>query len=425
MKKKHVIIGASAAALGVLTKLRALAPHDDIFCIAAQPEMPFNTCLLANYLSTGSQVKGLHTKPQRFFDEHAISLQLNTRVIEIDNRRGRIQDEHERYYDFDTLFLGIGTEPGFILSDFTPQKGMYRFHTLADTIAIDAFIKTDRPKTALVIGAGLSGLECADALTQRGLCVTIIDTEPHPLPKMVIPEAGKMLTNRLYRAGTFYYQTPRVDTILVEPISGRAVGVHLKNNTELFADMIVTAIGSHRQLCLINPFEFSFHANGGIVVDRHMHTTVKNVYCGGDAASVPTPAAEGFIESNITHMRNTTWPDAMQQGMVAAHAMAGKPIDYPGLVTVTSSSFYGIDFVATPLLRDADDNDDVVTYASDDWIHTFILRDGQLHAFSLLGNLRNIGILRKLLTTRERFDLRILDPLGGVQDPTERSIVEQ
>ena len=193
MKKTHIVIGASAAAIGVLSKLRALAPEDEIVCIAAQSNMPFNTCLLANYLSTGTPPAGLYTRPESFFKKNNIQLHLETSIKRIEPGADRIFDHLEKQYSYDTLFLGVGTRQRILPVDFIPESGYFRFAELSDVIAIETFLKTHMPKTAIVVGAGLSGVECADALTERGLRVTLVDTASFPLPRLLIPEAGAIL----------------------------------------------------------------------------------------------------------------------------------------------------------------------------------------------------------------------------------------
>ena len=170
MTKIHLILGSSAASIGVLGKLRKLCPDDTIICLTAQAEMPYNTCLLADYLSEGTPPKTLWTKTAAFFSENRIEFHRNHRVTHIDATGKIVTCDNGTTFAYDTLFIGTGTTQRKLQVSQPVKSGLFGFQTLEDTAAMDNLLsKSDTfPQTALVIGAGLSGVECADALTERG-----------------------------------------------------------------------------------------------------------------------------------------------------------------------------------------------------------------------------------------------------------------
>jgi NAD(P)H-nitrite reductase large subunit len=413
MKKRHLIIGSSAASIAVLSKLRPLAPDDDITCVTAQSEMPFNTCLLANYLSSGIMPTALYTKPESFFTKNNITLHLNSKVCWIDPRAQSIVDEKgiTRYYD--TLFIGIGRTPIMVPTDFTPLSGYFRFHSLNDVIALDTYLKTSHPKTALVIGAGLSGIECADALAERGLVVTIIDPATHPLATMINKEAGDMLDTMMRKHNTTFYPELKASRVLVEPISGKAVGVLATNNYELYADVVVSAIGTLNNTILSRQ-AVPHLLQEGIPVNSHMQTATTGIYAGGDVASVPTPINTAGLSLIGRTVRSCTWPDAVQQGMIAGQNMASVPVEYPGVIPVISSHFFNTQVVSGGIFETWDQNKKMITHRGENWVHYFVISRNALIGFFMLGNIRNIGLYRKLITNQEPFDTALLDPLKDI-----------
>ena len=102
--KKHLIIGSSAAGMGAI-KLRTLSPHDNITCLTASTEMPYNTCLLADYLADATYPAGMWTKPDTFFKTKNIELKRSVRIMEIDPTNQRVTDHHGKSHTYDTLFL--------------------------------------------------------------------------------------------------------------------------------------------------------------------------------------------------------------------------------------------------------------------------------------------------------------------------------
>jgi len=413
MKKRHLIIGSSAASIAVLSKLRPLAPDDEITCVTAQSDMPFNTCLLANYLSSGIMPAALYTRPQSFFDKNNIALHLKSKICTINTHAQTTIDEHGVIRNYDTLFLGIGLTPITVPTDFTPLSGYFRFHSLSDVVAIDTFLRTHHPKTAIVIGAGLSGIECADALAERGLIVTVVDPATHPLASMINKEAGDMLDLMMRKHNTTFYPEMKVSRVLVEPIQGKTSGVLLTNNCELYADMVVSAIGA------INNAQLSQQAVpslllDGIPVNSHMQTVTPGVYAGGDVATVPTPHSSSRSSYVPCAVRSCTWPDAVQQGMIAAYNMAGIQTEYAGAVVTLSSHFFNTQVVSGGSLRTWDRNKKTITHHGENWYHHFIISKNALLGFFMLGNIRNVGIYRKLIANQEAFDITLLDPLKDI-----------
>lgn len=397
--KRHIIIGASAAGMGVLSKLRALAPNDTIICITAQPEMPYNTCLLANYLGTSEMPRGLFTKPESFFTTHNIQLYRNTRVIDLNTQTRTITCDNATTLSYDTLFLGLGTSPLWLPGMPPNLKNVFRFHTLDDTEQLRAYI-AQKPKTALIIGGGLSGVECADALTERGISVTLVEAAQHLLPTLLSHEGSTLLQHHMQAAGSTVHTATRVVRIIHN--TERAQGVELANGTILPADMIVSAIGTKSNVALAQSAGIVCRDNA-IIVDHTMRTSDPSVFSGGDVALVPSSQPGVWVKS-------CTWPDAMQHGMIAAHHMAGgSSVFYQGLTPVMSSVFYGTQFVSCgPVV--APPRDAIVHQRSGiNWHHTFITKGSSLLGFMMLGNVHSVGALRILVATQEAYNPTLFD----------------
>lgn len=392
MKKRHIILGSSAAGIGVLNKLRKLAPDDDILCLTAQAEMPYNTCLLADYLSEGTPPRTLWTKTAAFFDQNNITLQRETRITEIDPSQQRVTDQHGTHYSYDSLFIGTGTRAYRLPTERPATSGLFGFQTLTDTTGLDSFLRTETPKTALVIGAGLSGVECADALTERGLSVTIAEYATGVLPTLINHDASATIEQNLTAAGSLFRGGSRVEHICVNN-EGRACGALLSDGTLLSADLVVVAIGAQPNSGIAADAGLAIQENS-IVVDTALRTSHEGIYAGGDVAAVP-------LHGSKKHVRSCTWPDAMQQGIFAARSLAGTPAVYPGVTIVLSSHFYGTQFVsAGPVTHPPAEYQQVVR-RGDGWYHQYLIHNNRLKGFCLVGKLEQIGVLRRFLTTQE------------------------
>jgi len=136
-------------------------------------------------------------------------------------------------------------------------------------------------KKVLVIGAGLIGSEYANDLTGAGVSVEVVDPMPTPLASLLPAAAGTALKNVLAEKGvTFHFGT------VVESLDSNGSGViaTLKNGTKVEADVVLSAIGVRARTDLA--VQAGADVNRGIVTDRSLETSVKNVFALGDCAEV-------------------------------------------------------------------------------------------------------------------------------------------
>lgn len=391
-KKRHVIIGSSAAGIGVLSKLRKLAPDDEIICLTAQKEMPYNTCLLADFLSEGEQPKAIWTKTQEFFDVNNIQLHRDTPIVSLDSKKKIVTSDDGTTFPYDTLFIGTGMRPISLPVHHPNPHGVFRFHTMNDTLALDAHLRTNKPQSALVIGAGLSGVECADALVERGLSVTVIDAAQHLLPTLIDKEASRVIKGHLTRHDVIFQPNSYVRSLSTDR-HGSIDGVILEDGGTIHADMVISALGARPVIGFAHEAGVALE-KGGIAVNKYMQTNLPDVYAGGDVAVVADQLNGGMVKS-------CTWPDAMMHGMLAARAMAGQPKAYPGVTMVLSSVFFDTKFVSCGPVVNPPAKYDIIEHGDTTYHHRYLLQEKVLKGFLLVGHLDHIGTLRRWVTTKQ------------------------
>ena len=92
------------------------------------------------------------------------------------------------------------------------------------------------------------------------------------------------------------------------------------------------------------------------------------------------------------------WPDAMQQGMLAASAMAGNPRAYAGPSLIISSAFFGLKFAHAGIFEPIAQ---IYKEQGEDFCHQYLLENGILKGFQVLGNRHNLGHLRRILLIKQ------------------------
>jgi len=387
MKPTYVVIGASAAGLAAVTKLRELAPTATIACLTAEQDIPCNRCLLSDLIAGNKTVETIAAKPDRFFMEHNIFLMRNALVVDIDPKQQIVRLKTGQTITYDKLFLGTGRSGWVPAIPGAECNGVFPFYSTKNARDILTYIATHTVRHVTVVGAGLSGLECADALATRGLNVTIIEQAPHILPKQLNTEGAAFLASLLQQKGVTIQTDCRVDEIGDE--KNRVRSVTLSNGQTIATDMVVFALGGKINIELAQIAGLTCYDNG-IIVTPTMQTSNPHIFAGGDVCMV-----KDIITGNL--VQSCTWPDAVLQGMTAAYNMTGGSRLYEGTMIITSSTIANTTFVTCGPIANPPAHYKQMVTRGDGFYHLRLEDNGVLKGFAMIGNVDNVGQLRRQL----------------------------
>ena len=176
------------------------------------------------------------------------------------------------------------------------------------------------PRSAIVLGGGVIGVEFASVWKSFGVDVTIVEGLPHLLP--LEDEASSKLIERAYRRrgikfelGTFFSAAEYTD---------EGVRVTLADGKTVDADLLLVAVGRGPVSAGLGYDQVGVKTDRGyVVVDDHCRTSIEGIYAVGDLIPTLQLAHVGFGE-----------------GILVAEQIAGlavAPIDYDGVPRVTYS----------------------------------------------------------------------------------------
>jgi NAD(P)H-nitrite reductase large subunit len=436
--KTHVIIGAAAAGIGVLNTLIKLDPISRIICISDESENPYNKCFLADYLHKVKQEHELNIVRTELLNNPNVHLFLGIRATKINPAEKTIELSDGTTLPYDTLFIGTGSSPVMPpitgLQDGLSRRieGCFTFHTIADANKIMAYAKDYGVKAVAIVGAGLSGLECADSLRSWGLDVTVIERSDRVLARQVDVQGSDFIGAMMRSAGAELLCNQTVSEIVHE--NGRVAGVRLENSFRIPQDfgtngnldekactnvsieknnsrssrslegdrdsvlpfqMVIIATGLKPNVDLARSAGLALR-DGYIHVDDSMGTSAPSIFAGGDCVMVLDQITKQYVAS-------CTWPDAMQQGSVAAHGMAQIKKSYPGAAVVTSSAFFGKTLVTCGLVSNFSPEFEVRITQGDDFYHKLVLDQGILKGYLLIGSTAQASKLRRAILTGEKW----------------------
>lgn len=388
MQKSYLIIGASAAGVSAAAKLRQLDATSEIVVLTEETDAPYNKCFLADYLSGLKDLNGLLIKKETFFEDQNITLKLGHRVLSIVPEKQQVFCANGISFSYDKLLLAVGGSVKFPpIPGLTAENGVLPFYTLQDTKTILHKAKQPAVKNVVIIGAGLSGLECADSIVDYVDSVTVIEREKHVLSRTIPNDAAQFIQAKMEQEGIKFLPNTCVNSVTNKSVT-------ISNGTVLQADMIVCAMGAQPNGWLAKEAGLAVD-NGAIVTDDFLKTSDQNIYAAGDVALVTDKLTGQKIKS-------CAWPDALVQGMNAASNMAQIPKKYLGTVTVTSSAFFGVKFVACGNLKSMNTSYNSKLRKNNESFALTFLENGVVKGFLLIGKTGQLSHLKRSLLTGQK-----------------------
>ena len=195
-----VVIGGSDAGISAALRAQELEPSAEITVLVADDYPNFSICGLPYFLS-GETPDWRALAHRSKFPGLNILRRHVARRIDASNRAVSLEHaEQEMTMRYDRLVIATGARPARPDLPGSTLEGVFLLHTMDDSFAVHRFLKERNPRTAVLVGAGYIGLEMADALTQRGLDVTLLCRAETVLPT-VDPALGRLVQEELERHG--------------------------------------------------------------------------------------------------------------------------------------------------------------------------------------------------------------------------------
>ncbi len=392
-QKTYIVIGTSAAGLAAVQKIRQLDPLCRILCFSDEPELPYNKCFLADFLSGRAEIAGVYTKPVSFFQSLSVELYLGVRVLSIDRTNQSITCSNGLTYDYTALLLAVGgvaRKPSCRYQAGT--YGLFSFHTLRDAQAVQASAMQKKSVSSVVLGAGLTGLEVADALRVQGHAVTVIEQQSRILMRHLDEEGAAFITRCLQKHSVTLLIGKAVEELISDD-EGCIASVRLSNGTTILTKLVVAALGATARLELPEAAGLTIE-QGAVVTDDVMRTSDPAIFAAGDVA---------LVKNVLTgeKMRTALWPDAVSQGMHAAYAMVDQRRPYRGVVPVATATFFGTSFHSAGFLEASGDGwSERIERTPEGYSKVILDQQGVVKGFVCMGDLvsKTLSYKRSMVT---------------------------
>ena len=308
MTQSVCIVGGALAGGTAAVTLRQMGFDGELFLISDEINADYDRPSLSKSVLCGQQECPPPLFESGWIESNRIELLPSTRVDKLHTDAGELVLSNGSTLRADKILLCTGSRARMPEIGGIARPGVFSLRTDLDSIAIRSSISTG--SEVVIIGGGLIGCEVATSLVKLGCKVTVVESAPALLLR-VLGEVGNWMHSRLATLGVTVLLNSQVTSI---EGNGHVTGVQLASGDKLSADVILVAIGAEPNAQLA--VQAGLVCERGIVVDARGVTSNENILAAGDVASWPIRG--GGRRSLETYL------NSQAQAQIAAAAILGR-----------------------------------------------------------------------------------------------------
>lgn len=353
MVRRIVIIGGGCGGGTAAQFARKTDRTAEITIIERETYPQYSRCGLPYGISgIIPELTNLIEAPEERLKKNRISLMLGSEVTQIDKEKKIAHvktPDKELDLPYDSLVLATGAKAvvppikGAFKDGGKPgelKKGVFVLRTIEDARGIQSL--GYKGKRAVIVGAGLVGLEVAEALMIRGCKVTIIEYLPNCILAMVDADMAQMMADAIIKHGVKMFTEHQVVEILGDEKANGVVAQNRQTNEErdFYADLIVIATGQRGETELAKQIGCKVGTTKQIMVDDRCETCVPGVYAVGDCTEYPDLVTNKPYVSGLGTI-------AVKMAMIAGvNAAGGKALLPKGFLITRATEPFGCQVAA-------------------------------------------------------------------------------
>jgi NADPH-dependent 2,4-dienoyl-CoA reductase/sulfur reductase-like enzyme len=283
MSVRLAIVGGSDAGIEAARRVREIDAGTEVTVLVGDAYPNYSICGLPYYVAGDvPDWRSLAHRSRAELEATGMRLWLEHRATGLDAEakelRVRRPDGSADTLNYDRLILATGAVPVRPPLDGLDLDGVHLLHTMDDAFVLNRAAGDAR--SAVIVGAGYIGLECAEALTQRGLKVTVVERLPEVLPTVDTP-LGALVRDELVRHGV---DVRTATTVLAISDENGHLRVHGEPSLDVLADLVLLSVGVQPDVSIAVDAGAGLGARGAIAVDATMATSLPDVWAAGDCA---------------------------------------------------------------------------------------------------------------------------------------------
>ena len=342
MAKRIIIVGANASGVEAASAARKKDRTAEITLITQEKTAGYSRCGLPFVI--GGQIpnfRDLIVYPPAYFQMLKLNLKNETKVTAINTKDKTVTTLDKagatETLQYDSLVIATGADSFMPPIKGREKQGIFSLRGLEDGEKIDQAVK-DGAKSAVIMGAGLIGLETGVALMERGLKVTVVEMLPQILPQMLDADMAKQVQEALQEKGMCILTGKCVEEFLGD----EKVTAIMAGGEKIEADLFISAFGVRANTKLAVDAGIPLGETRAIKTNARMETDIKDVYAVGDCAEAPNIVTHKPVCSQLGTI-------AVRQGKVAGANAGGGYALFTGVLASAVTKLFDTDVGVTGL----------------------------------------------------------------------------
>lgn len=376
---KYLIIGNSAAAVGAVEGIRRTDAEGQITVLSREKYHTYSRPLISYLLEGKTDLDRMKYRPDSFYADNKADF-VNAEAREI-RPKEKIVVTDKGDFSYDKLLIATGSNP-FIppFEGLDSVEDKFTFMSLDDALGIRE--KVSKGSRVLIIGAGLIGLKCAEALAKLAGSVTVTDISAQVMPSVLDEECAALVKKVIEDNEIRFNLSDSVKRFE----KGKA---YMASGGTIEFDILVVAAGVRPNTTLFGPLG---EAARGIPVDEMCKTPAEDIYAAGDCTV-------SFDITTGKYRILALLPNAYMQGCCAGTNMAGGNMEYKNAFPLNAIGFFGYHILsAGSMAGDSFTQTDGTNYKR------LFTEGGKLKGFLMSGEIARAGIYTSLIREQTPLD---------------------
>lgn len=377
----HIVIaGGGPAAAEAAIAIRQYDQMSTIDLYSAENVHPYRRPLLPKVLSGEFTKEKLLIQPPDFYVQHNINIHLAERVLKVDPTKQTVTLQSNEVVAYDRLLLAVGRKSRRFAVAPDVQDKILTLHSIADVEKINSLL--NRAADITVIGGGILGLECADALLKRNFKVNIIEQHNTLMRGILDDNSALFLQQQLleHNKNLTIYTSCTLRQLVKH---GNKAVCYLSNphNKVFYSDLIISAIGLEPCRDWGFPLE----------TDRFLQIkNCRNIFGAGDCVSICGKTSNFYKEARM-------------QGRIAGANITGQKQEFMFQPAECRSMFNNIPFYSAGITDPA--TTESLTEYNGNTLKKLFYQHDCLVGCILIGNTQDSGDIYSIIS-KHHHDLR-------------------
>ena len=350
-KQRVLVIGGTACGPKAASRIKRLEPESEVTLLERSSTLSFGACGMPYFveglfddIDTLTETPVGVKRTVGFFKHcKGVEVHIHTEAERIDREKQEVVARNtasgeELVFPFDRLVLATGARavrppiPGAELDNIWTMKESQ------DAVTLSQAISEQGAKRAVIVGGGHIGVEMAEALSRRGLEVTIVEMFDQILPQLLDKEMAMLGAKHLQSKGVRLKLGAKVTAFTGQD---RVDGVSMEQEN-LPADIVLISAGVKQNDELAREAGLECYPSGGIKINHFCQTSDPCIYAGGDC--VLNAYLHPLLRSPLYIPLGST---ANKHGRVIADNICGKATPFPGVKGTSICKAFDFTFART------------------------------------------------------------------------------